>query len=92
MMKNEPHLSDIDGNSDDSQASTKLEDHDDYDWAFWDANGHDFCKIRFRASSGYKLPRKGQMPVSPHEFLAQRYSMKYLLEPIDFYVEKYIKT
>jgi hypothetical protein len=38
------------------------------DWAVWDKNDHDFCKIPFRASLGYKPPRNGQMPVSPCEF------------------------
>jgi hypothetical protein len=38
------------------------------DWAVWDENDHDFYKIPFRASSGYKPPRNGQMPVSPCEF------------------------
>jgi hypothetical protein len=72
------------GNSDDGQASTNVDDYDEdgdggggddndeddtnYDWAVWDENDHDFCKIPFCASSGYKPPRNRQMPVSPCEF------------------------
>jgi hypothetical protein len=44
------------------------EDDTNDDWAIWDENDHDFCKIPFRASSGNKPPRNGQMPVSPREF------------------------
>jgi hypothetical protein len=76
-------LSDSGGNSDDGQASTNVDDDDEDgdggggdddeddtndDWAVWDKNDHDFCKIPFHASSGYKPPRNGQMPVSPCEF------------------------
>jgi hypothetical protein len=95
-------LRDSGGNSDDGQASTNVDDDEDgdggggddndeddtnNDWALWDKNDHDFCKIPFRASSGYKPPRNGQMPVSPCDFfgyfLVQLCSMKSLLKPID---------
>jgi hypothetical protein len=65
---NEPDLSDSGGNSDYGQASTNVDDDDgsggddndeddtNDDWAVWDENNHDFCKIPFRASSGCKPP------------------------------------
>jgi hypothetical protein len=80
---NEPDLSDSGGNSDDGQASTNVFDDDgdggddnveDDDWALWDEYDHDFCKIPFRASSGYKPPQNGQMPVSPCEFFRLLFS------------------
>jgi hypothetical protein len=85
---NEPDLSDSGGNSDDAQACTNVvddggggggddNDEDDDtndDWALWDENDHDFCKIPFRASSGKKTPRNGQMPVSACEFFRQFFS------------------
>lgn len=55
-------LSDSGGNCDDGQARGNV------DWALWDENKHDFCKILFHASSDYK-PQNGHMPVSPHDFL-----------------------
>jgi hypothetical protein len=76
---NETDMSDSGGNSDDGQASINVDDDDGGggddndeddtidDWAFSDENDHDFCKIPFRASSGYKPPRNGQIPVSPCE-------------------------
>jgi hypothetical protein len=76
---NEPDLSDSGGNYDDGQASTNVvdcggggddndEDDTNDDWAVWEENDHDFYKIPFRASSGYKPPRNRQMPIFPCEF------------------------
>jgi hypothetical protein len=64
---NKPDLSDSGGNSDDGQAVANVggggggdddEDDDNEDWALRQ-NDHDFCKIPFCASSGYKPPRNG---------------------------------
>jgi hypothetical protein len=91
-----PDFSDSCCNSDDSQASANVgsdnggnddggggydnEDNNNDDWALWDENDHYFYMIPFCASFDYKLPQKGQMPVSPHEvfytFLVQRHLKK----------------
>jgi hypothetical protein len=49
----------------------KDEDNNNDDWAHWDENDPDLytSTIAFRASSGYKPPRNGKMPASPHKFL-----------------------
>jgi hypothetical protein len=78
---NRPDLSNSNSgcNSDDGQASAndgasggncgggENNEDDNEDWNLWDKNDHDFCKTSFHASSGYKLPQNGQMPVSPNE-------------------------
>jgi hypothetical protein len=78
---NRPEMSDSGGNSDDNQVSTNVggggaggggsdntEDDDDEDWALRDENDHDFSKIPFCASFGFKPRQNIQMPVCTHRF------------------------
>jgi hypothetical protein len=37
--------------------------HGNKEWTLWDENNHDFYMIPLRVSSGYKPPRRRQMPV-----------------------------
>jgi hypothetical protein len=77
---NRPEMSDSGGNSDDSQASTNVggggcgggsdntEDDDGEDRTLGDENDHDFSKIPFCVSFGFKLPQNVEMHVFTHRF------------------------
>lgn len=59
-------------------------DGDNDDWAIWDENDHDFCKIPYCASSGYKPPCNGQNAFLHIIFYVFNASlMKYMLKPVD---------
>jgi hypothetical protein len=64
------------GNDDGGGCSGGYNDKgDNKNWALWDNNNHDFYMIPFHASSGYKPPQNGQMPVFKL-FLVQLYFKK----------------
>jgi hypothetical protein len=56
-----------DGDNDDGHGGCSNgyndEDGDNEDWAVWDENDHDLYMVQFRALSGCKPPRNGEMPV-----------------------------